>query len=108
MYFFYCVTSASAFYSLSLHGALPISMRDSWLTMPTLILPIRLHGRTALEVSRSSERVSTRCGCGSSLTNWPSWPSRSEEHTSELQPRRDFVCRLLLEKKKDIKIVISL
>src|SRR5438874_5446994 len=40
----------------------------------------------------------------------PEWPniagrlaepaSRSEEHTSELQSRRDLVCRLLLEKKK--------
>src|SRR6266496_4614026 len=27
-------------------------------------------------------------------------PPRSEEHTSELQSRRDLVCRLLLEKKK--------
>src|SRR5438874_8548726 len=27
-------------------------------------------------------------------------PIRSEEHTSELQSRRDLVCRLLLEKKK--------
>src|SRR5690349_19900903 len=27
--------------------------------------------------------------------------SRSEEHTSELQSRRDLVCRLLLEKKKE-------
>src|SRR5690349_22165807 len=27
---------------------------------------------------------------------------RSEEHTSELQSRRDLVCRLLLEKKKQI------
>src|SRR5438874_2246577 len=43
--------------------------------------------------------------------NWPKerradwgWPdlfnARSEEHTSELQSRRDLVCRLLLEKKK--------
>src|SRR5690349_24696213 len=29
---------------------------------------------------------------------------RSEEHTSELQSRRDLVCRLLLEKKKRKKI----
>src|SRR5690349_23042189 len=29
--------------------------------------------------------------------------ARSEEHTSELQSRRDLVCRLLLEKKKNIK-----
>src|SRR5690349_24903905 len=31
-------------------------------------------------------------------------PSRSEEHTSELQSRRDIVCRLLLEKKKNLGI----
>src|SRR5207247_9630387 len=30
-------------------------------------------------------------------------PSRSEEHTSELQSRVDLVCRLLLEKKKKKK-----
>src|SRR5690349_22968156 len=30
----------------------------------------------------------------------PSTAGRSEEHTSELQSRRDLVCRLLLEKKK--------
>src|SRR5690349_23714823 len=29
---------------------------------------------------------------------------RSEEHTSELQSRRDLVCRLLLEKKKKKKV----
>src|SRR6266403_3603916 len=29
---------------------------------------------------------------------------RSEEHTSELQSRRDLVCRLLLEKKKNIML----
>src|SRR5690349_23167297 len=29
---------------------------------------------------------------------------RSEEHTSELQSRRDLVCRLLLEKKKNYNI----
>src|SRR5690349_22761150 len=31
--------------------------------------------------------------------------SRSEEHTSELQSRRDLVCRLLLEKKKNNIII---
>src|SRR5690349_23196335 len=30
--------------------------------------------------------------------------TRSEEHTSELQSRRDLVCRLLLEKKKIIEL----
>src|SRR5438309_9141057 len=32
-----------------------------------------------------------------------SWLCRSEEHTSELQSQFHLVCRLLLEKKKDIK-----
>src|SRR5687768_17999726 len=30
-------------------------------------------------------------------------PPRSEEHTSELQSRLHLVCRLLLEKKKNLK-----
>src|SRR5690349_24748897 len=37
------------------------------------------------------------------ITRWTRWLTvalgRSEEHTSELQSRRDLVCRLLLEKK---------
>src|SRR5690349_22974805 len=32
---------------------------------------------------------------------------RSEEHTSELQSRRDLVCRLLLEKKKYEKLAFT-
>src|SRR5690349_24245106 len=32
---------------------------------------------------------------------------RSEEHTSELQSRRDLVCRLLLEKKKDTSLPLA-
>src|SRR3712207_8732685 len=35
---------------------------------------------------------------------WPS-PSRSEEHTSELQSRQYLVCRLLLEKKNNPEII---
>src|SRR5438874_8455505 len=66
---------------------------------------------------RSRRRRSTRC-CSSPRHSYsrscstPHWRgtgaasrhsiscSRSEEHTSELQSRRDLVCRLLLEKKK--------
>src|SRR2546430_11036673 len=33
-------------------------------------------------------------------------PSRSEEHTSELQSQSNLVCRLLLEKKKKTKETI--
>src|SRR5204862_6439517 len=38
-------------------------------------------------------------GCWTKFVSMP----RSEEHTSELQSRRDLVCRLLLEKKKKTK-----
>src|SRR5690349_22498083 len=41
----------------------------------------------------SSGALGVRRGC----------PGRSEEHTSELQSRRDLVCRLLLEKKKHLR-----
>src|SRR5690349_24224453 len=41
---------------------------------------------------------------GGSATNGTQRILRSEEHTSELQSRRDLVCRLLLEKKKKKKI----
>src|SRR3712207_8798678 len=34
-------------------------------------------------------------------------PSRSEEHTSELQSRQYLVCRLLLEKKTNISFRLS-
>src|SRR2546427_7419476 len=50
-------------------------------------------------------------GGGTSARGW-TWPSpqarccacwaRSEEHTSELQSQSNLVCRLLLEKKKNI------
>src|SRR5207249_12293172 len=34
--------------------------------------------------------------------------ARSEEHTSELQSRFDLVCRLLLEKKKNVEHTLTL
>src|SRR5690349_22039460 len=56
---------------------------------------------------RSRSRCSWSGGPTTSRRSSPSPPrssapgrGRSEEHTSELQSRRDLVCRLLLEKKK--------
>src|SRR3712207_7210711 len=40
----------------------------------------------------------------STLVQVTSIPPRSEEHTSELQSRQYLVCRLLLEKKKEISL----
>src|SRR3712207_8798169 len=58
----------------------------------------------------SSLRRRTRCGRLSTTAPPPSLShdsgngacGRSEEHTSELQSRQYLVCRLLLEKKKNI------
>src|SRR2546429_6962768 len=39
--------------------------------------------------------------CPKEIKVWWATPTRSEEHTSELQSRLHLVCRLLLEKKKN-------
>src|SRR5690349_22266285 len=55
------------------------------------------------EIQQDAEKVRQRSLSASVLFNGGSEDdagSRSEEHTSELQSRRDLVCRLLLEKKK--------
>src|SRR5947209_16722798 len=72
--------STTQIYTLSLHDALPIL------------------------------DVKTRFSLGNSVSTQTGWPGararasrmRSEEHTSELQSRQYLVCRLLLEKKKQM------
>src|SRR2546427_6167154 len=81
-FFFFNDTATTEIYTLSLHDALPISPRP----------------RGGL-----SARVSRRRGPAASGSSGPgrACPSRSEEHTSELQSQSNLVCRLLLEKKKN-------
>src|SRR5438874_10093990 len=58
-----------------------------------------LKASTAVTVKLNAEPVVALVGA----TTWKPLRAaalRSEEHTSELQSRRDLVCRLLLEKKK--------
>src|SRR3712207_7323318 len=50
-----------------------------------------------VKVGTSRRRACSSPGAARSL------PTRSEEHTSELQSRQYLVCRLLLEKKKQTK-----
>src|SRR5690349_23205096 len=50
-------------------------------------------GRATVEAEVIVGRGTTPLASGRAI-------ARSEEHTSELQSRRDLVCRLLLEKKK--------
>src|SRR3712207_8423768 len=61
--------------------------------------------------SRSTERIWRRVRASTSRRRTPTRsacarPTRSEEHTSELQSRQYLVCRLLLEKKNKQKAVI--
>src|SRR5687767_15339189 len=71
-------------------------------------LPLSLLSTTAIGRPSRNARVivsrivacpTTRCTCGGR------YDTRSEEHTSELQSLAYLVCRLLLEKKKDQKII---
>src|SRR5690349_24234255 len=65
-------------------------------------------GRSHRTCRRHQSTESAACGVGrcalraGNVVHSNPWP-RSEEHTSELQSRRDLVCRLLLEKKKKEK-----
>src|SRR5690349_22481060 len=71
--------------------ALPISHTTCQATGPAPI-PRRAGTSRTAAAGASRSRRSARCSARR---------SRSEEHTSELQSRRDLVCRLLLEKKKN-------
>src|SRR5690625_6914108 len=51
---------------------------------------------------QNQEQKNTRAAGGFLITNAYEVISRSEEHTSELQSRGHLVCRLLLEKNKQI------
>src|SRR5690349_23202326 len=96
--FFFNDTATTEIYTLSLHDALPISHagrdggrrhvrpRRRWL--PPLLRRCAV-ARAALREDALRQR-------------------RSEEHTSELQSRRDLVCRLLLEKKKKKDTVMEI
>src|SRR5690349_22154416 len=53
----------------------------------------------------TSPREQSISSANESVTDCPATASRSEEHTSELQSRRDLVCRLLLE-KKNMKLIL--
>src|SRR5690349_23155936 len=61
---------------------------------------IRRPPRSTLFPYTTLFRSPRTCCDGTPRRDRPQCSPRSEEHTSELQSRRDLVCRLLLEKKK--------
>src|SRR5215469_14195788 len=86
------------------------------------IAPAKASASSSPSVSSSSQTVDNRSVAIQDTSSWsgvssagispasirpPSW-TRSEEHTSELQSRRDLVCRLLLEKKKSNRPTLCL
>src|SRR2546430_11008439 len=74
--FFFNDTATTEIYTLSLHDALPILIGGGVVGLSC-----------ALRLARAGDAVVVV-------------ERRSEEHTSELQSQSNFVCRLLLEKKK--------
>src|SRR5205809_4068108 len=91
MFFFFSDPVPTVIYTLSLHDALPISPGRPFGGQPGA--PGRDRGPA--DGVRGGRRVRAR-----RRRDPPGTPSRSEEHTSELQSRLHLVCRLLLEKKK--------
>src|SRR5690349_25123609 len=97
-FFFFNDTATTEIYTLSLHDALPICITmmlrnygEEWETWPA-----RWSG---LPGAGSCHEMLLGCPLSECCVTF----MRSEEHTSELQSRRDLVCRLLLEKKKEKK-----
>src|SRR2546430_7037606 len=92
-FFFFNDTATTEIYTLSLHDALPISIRNAVDRAET----------------RAKEGAARRDLCVGPVVHehqlgvHASVIARSEEHTSELQSQSNLVCRLLLEKKKKIK-----
>src|SRR3712207_7801313 len=103
-FFFFNDTATTEIYTLSLHDALPI-LWAGHLTNDTLG-PLRAllgTGRTSHTSKRAPARQRSRYGRPVMPTR-SGPPTRSEEHTSELQSRQYLVCRLLLEKKNNNKL----
>src|SRR5690349_23981484 len=64
---------------------------------------VRVQQRKLRRGRVQTRRMRSECWIGMTGCRRASRRDRSEEHTSELQSRRDLVCRLLLEKKKKKK-----
>src|SRR5258705_3324898 len=84
-FFFFNDTATTEIYTLSLHDALPIYIHASFHKQMSRV------ERGSLSLNSDYRAIAVRAKI-----------MRSEEHTSELQSLRHLVCRLLLEKKKNI------
>src|SRR2546430_10451245 len=99
-FFFLNDTAPTEIYPLPLHAALPISPANQRKSLIGKIdnrrgkIELRVQpGFYSMLIRRSDVRKVIR-------------HKRSEEHTSELQSQSNLVCRLLLEKKKKILLML--
>src|SRR3712207_7757265 len=83
---FFNDTATTEIYTLSLHDALPIYSPNELSFTNTALLP----------------RIGLTYAVTKNINIYGTYLERSEEHTSELQSRQYLVCRLLLEKKKEV------
>src|SRR3712207_9465512 len=93
-FFVFNNTATTEIYTLSLHDALPICYNAR--KMQRRMQPKGLPPRYASAWWRPRGRLPSYPDC---FHPDVLIPTRSEEHTSELQSRQYLVCRLLLEKK---------
>src|SRR5688572_32203340 len=103
--FLFTAPASSGLSTLSLHDALPIWYRGarwhrcdahSWPVTSVVISPI---GMQTIQLARPALRLDV---IGAERAVQAELSARSEEHTSELQSQSNLVCRLLLEKKKQL------
>src|SRR3712207_8970615 len=99
-FFFFNDTATTEIYTLSLHDALPIF--DYWI----LYWNKELFEQKGVQVPQTLEETLAAAEALHDPGNGV-YGFRSEEHTSELQSRQYLVCRLLLEKKTKILILIT-
>src|SRR5204863_2091644 len=107
LHFFFTRPATTEIYTLSLHDALPISCGYFLPRRGAVQVRVQRRRRAQKEIRRQETARGLCRSRGRRTQNLRSgwvarraWCERSEEHTSELQSRRDLVCRLLLEKKK--------
>src|SRR3712207_6955738 len=99
LFFFFNDTATTEIYTLSLHDALPICPGQKGVACGIRVRLADIQEQAGLlPVAHQSRKLSPTPG-----DDRDRGTSRSEEHTSELQSRQYLVCRLLLEKKKNIK-----
>src|SRR5437868_10458809 len=93
---------------LPLHDALPIFPSLLTVSVKRRALKVAVTDRDAFMVTVQVSPETPSQPLQPPKVDPPLALARSEEHTSELQSRFDLVCRLLLEKKKNTTINLSL